>query len=305
MKRICLIIQFILTVLFSTTYGQTVLFSEGFESGEIPLNWKQEFVKGAISWRYEPGGYTTSPAIPNSRRPIQAHGGNLNAMFQYQSMNSEATKLVTKKISALEFAVKPELHFYHAQFDWIHPPTYHDYLRVYYKTSVSSTWKLLQSYTLATSDWVERIILLPENDLSADYYLAFEGETKWGWGTCVDDIQIIETGIKQKALGEISVEQASVVPIGSDSRNNPVLRVNLKVTGNSGTFPLNSLTINSLNTSDEDIESGGVKLFLTRDAEFNADTQVGSGVSFTSGHASIHKPKLQPAYRVFLFMDHL
>jgi hypothetical protein len=286
MKRICLFILFILTVKFSTIYSQTVLFSEGFESGEIPLDWKQEFVKGAIGWRYENGGYTTSPGIPNSRRPIYAHGGNFNAMFQYQSVNSEGTKLVTKKISALEFAVKPELHFYHAQFDWIHPPTYHDYLRVYYKNGAASAWKILQSYTLATTDWVERIILLPENDLSADYYLAFEGETKWGWGTCIDDIQIVETGIKQKALSEISVEQASDVPIGSDSKNNPILRVNIKVTGNSGIFPLNSLTINSLNTSDEDIESGGVKLFLTKDTEFNEDTQVGSGVSFSSGHAA-------------------
>jgi len=293
MKRICLIIiLLVLIVQFSSSYGQAVLFSEDFESGEIPLNWKQEFVKGAISWRYEDGGYTTTSHIDNSRLPIHAHGGNFNAMFQYQSTQNEATKLVTKKISALEFAVKPELHFYHAQVAWDHaleedpPELSNDYLLVYYKTSATGAWKLLQSYTLATSDWVERIILLPENDLSADYYLAFEGETKWGWGACIDDIQIVETGIKQKALSEISVEQASDVPIGSGSKNNPVLRVNLKVTGNSGTFPLNSLTINSLNTSDEDIESGGVKLFLTRDAEFNADTQVGIGVSFSSGHAT-------------------
>ncbi len=75
MKRIYLVILVFLTVQLPGSYGQTVLFSEDFESGEIPLNWKQEFVKGAISWRYEPGGYTTSPAIPNSRRPIHAHGG--------------------------------------------------------------------------------------------------------------------------------------------------------------------------------------------------------------------------------------
>ncbi len=286
MKRICLIIQLALIFQFSISYSQTVLFSEGFESGEIPLTWKQEFVKGAISWKYTDGGYTTTPQFPNTRRPIHAHGGNLNAMFHYQSMNSEATKLVTKRISALEFAVKPELHFFHAQYDWIHPPTYHDYLKVYYKTSATSSWKLLQSYTQATTDWVERIILLPENDLSADYYLAFEGETHWGWGTCIDDIQIVETGIKPKSLSEISVIQASDVPIGSDSKHNPVLRVNLKVAGNSGSFPLNSLKVNSLNTSDEDIETGGVKLFLTRDTEFNEDTQVGSGVNFSSGQAS-------------------
>jgi hypothetical protein len=286
MKRICIVIQVLLSLHFSIGYGQTVLFSEGFESGEIPLNWSEEFSKGAISWRFENGGYSLNPDIPNSRKPIAAHTGVYNALFQFQSSQSEATKLVTKKISALEFAVKPELHFYHAQFDWKHGNDYyHDYLRVYYKSKSSSNWTLLRSYTDATTGWVERIILLPENDLSADYYLAFEGETKWGWGACVDDIQILETGIKQKALSDISVEQASAVPISSGSSNNPILKINLKVTGNSGTCPINSLTLKSLNTADGDIETGGVKLFLTRDAEFNADNQVGSGVSFAAGQA--------------------
>lgn len=205
-----------LFVQLSMGYGQTVLFTEDFESGEIPLTWKQEFTKGSISWRYEDGGYTLNPTIPNSRKPIAAHGGEFNALFQYQSSNSEATKLVTKRIDALEFAIKPELHFFNAQFDWKHGADYyHDYLRVYYKRSATSPWILLNSYTGATTDWVERIILLPEGDLSADYYLAFEGETKWGWGTCVDDIQIIETGILQKNLNEISVEQASDVSVSS------------------------------------------------------------------------------------------
>jgi hypothetical protein len=293
MKRFCLIIQLVLMVQFSNSYGQTVLFSEGFESGEIPLNWKQEFVNGAINWRYTDGGYTTSHVEnDNSRQPMHAYEGNFNAMFQYQSPQNEATRLVTKRISALEFAVKPELHFYHAQVAWDHaleeenPELSNDYLRVYYKSSAAGTWKILKTYTLATADWEHRIIVLPENGLSADYYLAFEGETHWGWGTCVDDIQILETGIRQKALSEISVEQTGDVPIGSGTKNNPVLRVNLKVTGNSGAFPLNSITVNSLNTNDQDIEAGGVKLFLTRDAEFNADTPVGNGVSFSSGHAS-------------------
>jgi hypothetical protein len=286
MKKISIIAQLLLSLNFSIGYGQTILFSEGFESGEIPLNWKEEFTKGAISWRYENGGYSLNPGIPNSRKPIAAHNGAYNALFQFQSSQNEATKLVTKKISALEFAVKPELHFYHAQYDWKHGNDfYHDYLRVYYKSKSTSAWTLLKSYTDATTGWVERIILLPENDLSADYYLAFEGETKWGWGSCVDDIQILETGLRQKALSDISVEQASGVPISSGSSNNPILKINLKVTGNSGACPINSLTLRSLNTADGDIESGGVKLFLTRDAEFNADNQVGAGVSFASGQA--------------------
>jgi len=286
MKRSCLVIQLLLIICFSNGYAQTVLFSEGFESGEIPLNWKEEFAKGSIRWRYENGGYTLNPLIPNSRKPVSAHTGNFNALFQFQSSQNEATKLVTRKISAIEFAVKPELHFYEARFDWKHGADfYHDYLRVYYKSSLTAPWTLLRTYTDATTNWVERIILLPENDLSADYYLAFEGETKWGWGACIDDIQIIETGIRQKVLSDISVEQASEVSIGSGKVNNPVLKINLKVSGNSGACPLNSFHLTSLNTTDADIESSGVRLFITRDPEFNSDNPVGTGVSFIAGQA--------------------
>jgi hypothetical protein len=287
MKKTLLLVAMVLILIFPEARTQTVLFSEGFESGEIPLTWKEEFVKGAISWRYENGGYSLNPSIPNSRKPIAAHSGSYNALFQFQSSNNEATKLVTKKISALEFAVKPELHFYHAQFDWKHGADYyHDYLRVYYKNGSNSAWKLLTEYTSATTDWVERIIQLPDNDLSGDYYLAFEGETKWGWGTCIDDIQIVETGVKQKTLSSISVEQATDMNISSGTASNPILRINLKVSGNSGSFPLNSLAVTSLNTDDADIESGGVKLYMTQDVDFNTDHPIGSGVSFTGGVAN-------------------
>lgn len=286
MKKTLTLVTAIFFLILPNANSQTVLFSEGFESGEIPLNWKEEFVKGAISWRYENGGYSLNPGIPNSRKPIAAHSGSYNALFQFQSSNSEATKLVTRKISALEFAVKPELHFYHAQYDWKHGADYyHDFLRVYYKNGVNSPWTLLQEYTAATTDWVERIILLPDNDLSGDYYLAFEGETKWGWGTCVDDIQIVETGVLQKSLAAISVEQVSDLSVSSGTSGNPILRINLKVNGNSGAFPLNSVSVTSLNTNDADINPGGVKLFLTRDVDFNTETPVGSGVSLSGGRA--------------------
>ena len=264
MKRTGIIIQLLLVIQLSVGYSQGVIFSEGFESGEIPLNWKQEFVSGSVNWRYEDGGYTTTPLIPNSRKPPSAHGGDYNALFQFQNLNNEATKLITCQISALEFAIKPELHFWNAQYEWKHPPNYYnDELRVYYKTSLTSPWNLLQAYTQKTTDWVERIILLPENDLSATYYLAFEGKTKWGWGSCVDDIQIIETGVLQKYLSDIQVAQASTIPVSSGSENNPMLRLDLKVMGNSGTCPLDSLTVTSLNTSDADLKTNGVKLYIT------------------------------------------
>jgi hypothetical protein len=286
MKRTWIIIQLLLVIQLSVGYSQSVIFSEGFETGEIPLNWKQEFISGSVNWRYEDGGYTTTPLIPNSRKPVSAHGGDYNALFQFQNLNNEATKLITCQINALEFAIKPELHFWNAQFEWMHGSEfYNDELRVYYKTSFTSPWILLQEYEEKTTNWVERIILLPENDLSPTYYLAFEGKTKWGWGSCVDDIQIIETGVLQKYLNDLQVTQASAIPVSSGSDNNPILRLDLKIMGNSGTCPLDSLIVTSLNTSDADLKTNGVKLFITPEPEFNANTQIGEGINFIAGKA--------------------
>ncbi len=279
----CLLILISLSV---NTYSQTILFSEDFESGETPLSWNYEFVKGAITWRYEPGGYSLTPSIPNTRQPMEAHGGNYNAIFQFQSIGNEATKLVTEKISALEFAIKPELHFYHAQMKWMHGGEYkNDKLKVYYKSRESNPWTLLRSYGEPTDEWTERVILLPEDDLSGDYYIAFEGETHWGWGTCVDDIKIIETGILQKYIAELVVEQASETSVASGTDQNPILRLKVKVMGNSGTLPLSSLILKSLNTDDADIKDAGVKLYHTISAGFNAENPIGSGVSFSGGQA--------------------
>ncbi len=83
MKKVIFLAQLMLLFTFSISYGQTILFSEGFESGEIPLNWREEFTKGAINWRFEDGGYSLNPSIPNSRKPIAAHGGEFNALFQF------------------------------------------------------------------------------------------------------------------------------------------------------------------------------------------------------------------------------
>ena len=115
MKKISTLILLLNLLINLNSFGQLILFSEDFESGELPLNWKEDFVSGSIRWRFEDGGYTLTPLIPNSRKPIAAHGGEFNALFQYQTTASEGTKLITKKIESLEFAIKPELHFYHAQ----------------------------------------------------------------------------------------------------------------------------------------------------------------------------------------------
>ncbi len=66
-----------------------------------------------------------------------------------------------------------------------------DYLKVYYKTSASAEWTLLQSFTSAQNTWTEETINLPSP--SAEYYVAFEAVVRGGYGVCIDDIEIFET----------------------------------------------------------------------------------------------------------------
>ena len=143
--------------------SQDTLFYENFEKGVLPFQWSQEFVRGSVNWRYEDGGYTSNPGVPNSRIPPHAHGGSYNALFQLQGFGLEETKLVTKEIKSLEFAIKPELHFWNAQGAW---DGANDDLKVYYKNGKDSAWVLLKEYLDPAENWTERIIPLPDSTLS-------------------------------------------------------------------------------------------------------------------------------------------
>ena len=128
-------------------------------------------------------------------------------MFQFQSINGEATFLITPPFS-LEFAYKPVLYFWHAQDKWKHGSTYYnDNLSVYYKVHVDSPWVFLVNYPEVEASWTERIIALPLSVKSKTFYLGFKGQTNWGWGTCIDDIQVIETGFLAKSLSTITVQK--------------------------------------------------------------------------------------------------
>jgi hypothetical protein len=66
-----------------------------------------------------------------------------------------------------------------------------DLLTVYYKTSTSGTWTQLATYTTNILAWTQRTISLPIS--SPEFYICFEGNAKWGYGVCIDDVSI--TGV--------------------------------------------------------------------------------------------------------------
>jgi hypothetical protein len=105
----------------------------------------------------------------------------------------------------------PQLKFWHTQALW--DPD-QDILTVYYKTSAAGAWTLLATYSNNLTAWTEETIALPEP--TADYYISFEGNAKWGRGVCIDDIQI--TGIPvpvNQNLENISVSTGSTPCYGA------------------------------------------------------------------------------------------
>ncbi|HQQ30408.1 MAG TPA: T9SS type A sorting domain-containing protein [Tenuifilaceae bacterium] len=282
-----------LTLVGSAASGQ-IYFTEGFENGTRPSGWSEIYVSGSQVWLYRNGGHSPNDpswSIPASqeditRNPSSAHSGTYNAIFFKQSSAHEQTKLVTKAIDLSE-GIKPELSFWLCQVPWTFGgSTNNDELRVYYKNTFGGAWTLLAEYTDPIFDWTEYKINLPNP--SSTYYIAFEGKINWGFGTCIDDIVIEEKGYQERYVSELTVSQADFSFIPSGSPNEPILKVGVKVFGNMGSATLNTLTAKSLNTSDNDIEANGVKLYFTPTGTFSADNLLVEGKNFTSGQVTFN-----------------
>ncbi len=175
------------TVLFDipVTLPVVDMFSEPFENGgQLPAGWTQEYVVGAVSWRCQNGGGDGS----NFKQPASAHGGGFNALLYTSVNNSDhKTKLVSPMINLGSASSSTRLVFWHCMTELAGDQ---DELRVYYKTSAAGAWNLITNavYTLNVADWTQRTLELPNPN--STYYIAFEGNAKFGNGVCIDDIRI-------------------------------------------------------------------------------------------------------------------
>lgn len=178
-----------------TSYGYTMRFTtlceaihsfpwnEGFEnSGDMPNCWTQEQVASSgINWTFITGGVNGNPPT--------AHSGTYNACLTDATTAANTTKLITPSLNLVSLA-SPVLKFWHTQAVWSGDQ---DQLIVYYKSSASGTWTIIGSYPSSITTWTEETISLPNG--SNDYYLAFEGIARYGYGVCVDDISVTGTYI--------------------------------------------------------------------------------------------------------------
>ncbi len=253
-----------------------VIFSENFETEATRDQWDvDEYVSGTVNWRFENGGYVNYPPDPVS--------GNYNALFQREGVACEATKLVSPSIDLATIQhYKLELRFWHAQVYW-HGT---DELTVFYKTGISNPWVELATYTEEIFDWEQHILLLPDSLYTDDFYIAFEGKTHWGYGVCIDSVEIVETGIINRYVDKVNVYQSVTNFVATGLKNNVILQLEILVQGNHNELILDSLAVKSLNTNDQDIFENGVKLYYTTTNEFSKGQPLGTGVNFNSAIAT-------------------
>lgn len=152
--------------------------TEGFENGGvIPNCWSQEQVNNSgINWTFITGSGNSHPAT--------AHSGTYNACLKDNSSADNKTRLITPALDLTNLP-SPRLKFWHTQAFWSPDQ---DQLSVYYRTSPSGTWTLLNTYTANITAWTQETISLPA--ANSTYFIAFEGNAKYGYGVCVDDIEI-------------------------------------------------------------------------------------------------------------------
>lgn len=264
-----------------------IYFKDNFEVPKLngePADWTQEQVNSSpVRWKNYFGGF----GLGVSGHPDAPKSGKWNVMLQRQETTPQTTILVSKPLD-LSLSTRPLLTFYHAQETWNKGGgiLQNDELRVLYKVGETGTWQELKKYELPTPllTWVKREILLPQG--ISDLYLGLEGTTKYGYGVCVDSVTIYETQIVNREVNSVIVRQpyTEIVPQGNNM--NPVMRMNIRIKGNTGSIQLNSVKITSGNTADTDIKPLGVKLFYTNDSIFQSPVQWGTSQSFENGTVS-------------------
>jgi hypothetical protein len=287
--KITLLVLFLVTTI-TLINAQDTIFFENFDDypGEKPPGWTGELETGDSKWVFVNGGGTKTPEYPASRQPPNAYSGTVNALYFYESLEHESVILVTPPVN-LEYSVKPELRFQHAQIeDDLGPGPAHDELRVYYKTHLDSNWteaRKIGEFTEVVSSWTEQIILIPEEAFVDSCYFGFKATTNYGCGVCIDDVSAIETGILDRYVDTVTIYQENTNFIPGGSKNNPILRINVSIKGNTGDVILNSVKVKSLNSSDDDIPAKGVKLFYNYSSKnFYASVPYDT-TSFSSGEA--------------------
>ena len=147
-----------------------------FEDGALPTGWTND---GPAAWTVGVGDYSASTGT---------HTGSYNAKITHTS-SGNATKLVSPAMRFADYS-NVTLTFWYINRSWGGDI---DGLKVYYRTSSTGTWNVIQSNTSAHASWTESSVSLP--NLTNDYQIAFEMYDDYGYGVGLDDIEFSTTDV--------------------------------------------------------------------------------------------------------------
>lgn len=255
-----------------------IIVYESFENGLIPEGWVQEINSTgddgfSVYWNVREGMGKLSGSIWGF--PKEAAVGNKNLVFQHMGVGHE-TRLISAPMN-LEFIVNPELTFFHAQNRWI--LNTNDRVGVYYREGSGGNWVQLQQYNNEVVEWTLRTIPLPSG--SSEFYIAFVGQNLHGMGVGIDEFTVTETGEVPRQVNRVETDQASYEFAVNGSRDNPILKTQIRITGNTNDLNLTKYTAHAQNTNNADIAS--IKLYYTQQEEFNTDNLLAQASSFSNG----------------------
>ena len=177
--------------------------TEGFENGGvIPGCWTQEQVNNSgVNWVFITGNGGSYPST--------AHSGTYNACLKDNNSADNKTRLIAPALN-LSNLPNPQLKFWHTQAVWLGDQ---DYLTVFYKTSPEGTWTQLANYTASITTWTQRTLALP--GASSTYYIAFEGNARYGYGVCIDDVEVSSSCATLYPVSISIAASANPVPEGT------------------------------------------------------------------------------------------
>jgi len=169
----------------NTDFG--IPYTESLEGATLPAGWSQERDADTmgLSWSFQAGDGTYLCPASNSDGGA---GGSKNACFinKTDPANTLKGKLVMPMLNFGSMTQSPQLSFYLCMSSYYGS---HDSLNVYYKTSATGAWTLLQAYNAGVETWTKETISLP--NINGTYYLAFDAAGAGNNnGICIDDVQV-------------------------------------------------------------------------------------------------------------------
>lgn len=166
-----------------TTLMSTGLFFENFDVGPfIPSGWSQTNLSGSTTtWKFKAGAVAGAPLTTAFSAPY-------NACLADSSETPDVCRLITPALNMsglLPGCTGAVLRFYHHMQYWL---PCQDYLNVWVRTNANAAWLWVTGYSNSIAAWTRQSVPLP--GVSTNYTIAFEGIATFGYGVCLDDVDV-------------------------------------------------------------------------------------------------------------------